>query len=68
MILVDIFISLTLDNNYDEINLNCELKARCEEEMPIPTSPFNRLNILVSRRMMIDEDNFEDNTDGNIDL
>ena len=30
VILVDIFISLTLDKNDDEINLNCELKARCE--------------------------------------
>ena len=24
----------------DEIHLNCELKARCEEVMPVPTSSF----------------------------
>ena len=37
----------------DNSHLNCELKARCEEVMPVPAPPFHRLNILVSIRILV---------------
>ena len=40
IILVAIFIFCHLLGQNDEIHLNCELKARCEEVMPVPTSSF----------------------------